>query len=84
MDNAIEMKTVTLCMPAVDVKFLNALSKRMGWKKVSQNVVNPVSDMIKPSAKAKKTELDLALEDVQKGDLQTFKSVEALMDYLNS
>lgn len=84
MDDTVEMKTVTLCMPAVDVKFLNTLSKRMGWKKVSQSVVNPVSEAVKPAAKAKKTELDLAIEDVQKGNLQTFKSVGALMDYLNS
>ena len=38
----------------------------------------------KPAAKAKKTELDLAIEDVQKGNLHTFQSVDALMNYLNS
>ena len=36
------------------------------------------------STKEKKTELDLAIEDVRKGNLHTFKSVDALMDYLNS
>lgn len=49
--------------------------------KVPQKLV-PIQ--VHPVAKKKKTELDLAIEDVQKGDLQTFKSVDELMDYLNA
>ncbi len=39
---------------------------------------------VRPCVKKKKTELDLAIEDVQKGHLRTFKSVNELMDYLNA
>lgn len=36
------------------------------------------------SSVAYMTELDLAIEDVRKGDLHTFESVDDLMTYLNS
>jgi len=86
------MQTVTLRMPAVDVKFLDALSKRMGWEKVPQTAGRSAYNQTKPSAKGqtipstkkKKTGLELAIEDVQKGNLHTFQSVDALMAYLNS
>ena len=47
-------------------------------------VGNTAYGQAKHSTKKKKTELDLAIEDVQKGNLYSFKSVDALMDYLNS
>ena len=49
--------------------------------KVPQKLV-PIQ--IQPAAKKKKTELERAIEDVKKGELHTFKSVDALMDYLNA
>lgn len=51
--------------------------------KKSMAVGNAVYGQAKPTPK-KKTELDLAIEDVQKGNLYSFKSVDALMNYLNS
>ncbi len=52
--------------------------------KKSMAVGNAVYGQAKPTPKEKKTELDLAIEDVQKGNLYSFKSVDALMNYLNS
>lgn len=64
------MKTVSIELPAADYNLLKALSKKMGW---ATKIV-----------KTKKSELDLALEDVRKGDLKSFDSVDDFMDYLNS
>lgn len=52
--------------------------------KKSMAVGNVTYGQAKPTPKEKKTELDLAIEDVQKGNLYSFKSVDALMNYLNS
>lgn len=52
--------------------------------KKSMAVGNAVYGQAKPTPKEKKTELDLAIEDVQKGNLYSFKSVDALMNYLDS
>ena len=52
--------------------------------KKSMAVGNVTYGQAKPTPKEKKTELDLAIEDVQKGNLYSFKSVDALMNYLDS
>lgn len=43
-----------------------------------------VPKQVRSVAKKKKTELDLAIEDVRKGNLRTFESVDELMNYLNA
>lgn len=72
MDNDTNMQTFTLQIPEDDLRFFSALVKKMGWKKK------------KMQAARRKTGLDMALEDIEKGDIKSFDSVEALMDYLHS
>lgn len=72
MDTDMNMQTFTLQIPEDDLRFFSALVKKMGWKKK------------KMQAARRKTGLDMALEDIEKGDFKSFDSVEALMDYLHS
>lgn len=72
MDTDMNMQTFTLQIPEGDLRFFSALVKKMGWKKK------------KMQATRRKTGLEMALEDIEKGDFKTFDSVEALMDYLHS
>lgn len=72
MDTDMNMQTFTLQIPEDDLRFFSALVKKMGWKKK------------KMQAARRKTGLDMALEDIEKGDIKSFDSVEALMDYLHS
>lgn len=72
MDTDMNMQTFTLQIPENDLRFFSALVKKMGWKKK------------KMQAARRKTGLDMALEDIEKGDFKSFDSVEALMDYLHS
>lgn len=71
--------TFRVTLPNADARFLKRLSENMGWQ-----AVRVPAAQTPPARKERKTELDLAIEDVRKGNLQTFKSVDALMDYLNS
>lgn len=71
--------TFRVTLPNADARFLKRLSENMGWQ-----VMRVPAAKTPPVRKERKTELDLAIEDVRKGNLQTFKSVDALMDYLNS
>lgn len=70
METAINTRTFTLQVPQNDVRLLSTLAKKMGWTKKEQ-----------PSPKCK---LDAALEEVEKGKLESFDSIDALMDYLHS
>lgn len=70
MDASVNIETYTLQIPQSDARFLSVLAKKMGW--------------LKKKACAKKSGLELALEDVEKGDLKSFDSVDSLMDYLHS
>jgi hypothetical protein len=72
MNTNMNMQTFTLQIPESDMRFFSALAKKMGWKKK------------KVQEARRKTGLDMALEDVERGDLKSFDSVEALMDYLHS
>ncbi|MBP3470739.1 MAG: hypothetical protein J6K41_00675 [Paraprevotella sp.] len=72
MNTNMNMQTFTLQIPESDMRFFSALAKKMGWKKK------------KVQEARRKTGLDMALEDVERGDLKSFNSVEALMDYLHS
>jgi len=75
MDKALNMRTYTLQIPESDARFFSAFVKKMGWtKKRISNSKNETG----------KTGLEIALEEVEKGDLESFNSVEALMDYLHS
>ena len=69
-----DIETYTLQIPQSDVRFFSALTKKMGWTKKKMQVLKPV----------KKNGLDAALEDIAKGDLKSFDSVDSLMDYLHS
>lgn len=72
MDNDTNMQTFTLQIPEDDLRFFSALVKKMGWKKKKMQTAR------------RKTGLDMALEDIEKGDFKSFDNVEALMDYLHS
>ena len=68
-----EMKTVSIELPVSEYNFLKTLSKKMGW--VTKRVKT------KPVAKS---ELDLAIEEVKKGNVVSFDNVEDAINYLNS
>ncbi|MDO4164326.1 MAG: hypothetical protein Q4D56_08055 [Bacteroides sp.] len=71
--NVLTMETVNVQLPASDVKLLKELAKKMGW--IAKK---------KPTDKTKRTELDLAIRDIKEGNVETFDSVEEVMNYLNS
>ena len=68
-----EMKTVSIESPVSKYNFLKTLSKKMGW----------VTKLVKTKPVAK-SELDLAIEDVKKGNVVSFDNVEDAINYLNS
>lgn len=68
------MHTFTLQIPENDMRFFSALVKRMGW----------IKKKVQTDKHVRKTGLDLALEDVEHGDLKSFNNVDSLMDYLHS
>ena len=68
-----EMKTVCIELPVSEYNFLKTLSKKMGW----------VTKLVKTKPVAK-SELDLAIEDVKKGNVVSFDNVEDAINYLNS
>ena len=70
METTIDTRTFTLQVPKSDVHFLSVLAKKMGWKKKEH-----------PN---NKNGLDIALEDMEQGNLKSFDSVATLMNYLNS
>ena len=70
MQTALNIEMYTLEIPKADARLLSALVKKMGWTK--------------KKIKVKKTGLDFALEDIEKGNLKSFDNVDALMDYLRS
>lgn len=74
METAVSTKTFTLQIPQSDVRFLSQLARKMGWIKKEQ----PKQKVTKHSG------LDAALKEVEKGELKSFDSVDALMDYLHS
>lgn len=67
------MRTVSVELPATEYNFLKTLSKKMGW----------VTKSIRTKHKAK-SELDLALDDVKKGNYVSFDNVDDAIAYLNS
>ena len=74
------MQTVMLRMPAVDIQFLDALSLRMGWERVSQQ---PKESPITKEIASDKNGLDMALEDVKAGRVsQVFTSADDLCKHL--
>lgn len=74
MDRVTGMQTFTLQIPDSDVRFFSALVKKMGWAKKKKQV----------KSQRRKTGLDLALEDIKKGDLKSFNSIESFVEYLHS
>lgn len=68
-----QMRTVSIELPVSEYNFLKTLSKKMGW----------VTKTVRVNRK-KKNELDLALEDLKKGDFVSFDNVNDAIDYLNS
>ena len=68
-----EMKTVSIELPVSEYNFQKTLSKKMGW----------VTKLVKTKPVAK-SELDLAIEDVKKGNVVSFDNVEDAINYLNS
>ena len=68
-----EMKTVSIELPVSEYNFLKTLSKKMGW----------VTKLVKTKPVAK-SELDLAIDDVKKGNVVSFDNVEDAINYLNS
>lgn len=74
MQTSVNIETYTLQIPHTDARFLSALVKKMGWTKKK----------VEREKNVRKSGLDLALADVEKGDLKSFNSVDSLMDYLHS
>ena len=74
MEAIANIETYTLQIPRSDAHFLSVLAKKMGWLKKKES----------PKERAKKSGLELALEDIEKGDLKSFDDVGSLMDYLHS
>ena len=74
MEASVNIETYTLQIPQSDARFLATLVKKMGWTKKKMQAVEPV----------RKSGLDLSLEDIAKGNLKSFDSVDSLMDYLHS
>lgn len=74
MATTINIETYTLRIPQSDAYFLSVLAKKMGWLKKKVHKTEHV----------KKSGLEFALEDIEKGDLKSFDSVDSLMDYLHS
>lgn len=74
MEALVNTETYTLQIPQADVRFLSALAKKMGWTKKK----------IQPKKHARKSGLERALEDIEKGDLKSFDNVDSLMEYLRS
>ena len=74
MQISTNIETYALEIPQTDARFLSTLVKKMGWTKKRMHTEKRV----------KKSGLEMALEDIEKGDLQTFNSVDSLMDYLHS
>lgn len=72
MNATMELKTVNIMLPVEDYNFLKTISKKMGW----------ITTAVKTSAK-KRSELDLALEDVKKGNVVSFANAEDAIAYLN-
>ncbi len=79
METTTTMQTITLRMPAVDMKFLNTLSKRMGWERV------PTQKATRQHTTKKKTGLDEALDDLKCGRVsRAFSSVDELFESLDA
>lgn len=74
METDTNMQTFTLQIPETDMRFFSALVKRMGWTKKK----------VQTEKRRCKTGLDMALEDVERGELKSFDSVDLLMNYLHS
>lgn len=71
---ATNIQTYTLQIPQSDARFLSALAKKMGWTKKKASV----------GTRTRKCGLDVALEDIAKGNLKSFDNVESLMNYLHA
>jgi hypothetical protein len=56
-----------------EYNFLKTLSKKMGW----------ATKLVKTKPVAK-SEIDLAIEDIKKGNVVSFDNVEDAINYLNS
>ena len=74
MEASANIETYTLQIPQADARFLSALAKKMGWTKRKTH----------GKTRVKKSNLELALEDIEKGELKSFDSVDSLMAYLHS
>ena len=68
------METYTLQIPQADAHFLSTLARKMGCTKKRVN----------RKEHSQNSNLELALEDIEKGNLKSFNSVDTLMDYLHT
>ena len=68
MSTTSDLQTYTLQIPQSDVRFLYIIAKKMGWTK--------------KKATARKTGLDMALDDVREGRVYKAKDVDDLIRQL--
>ena len=68
MSTTADLQTYTLQIPQSDVRFLSVIAKKMGWTK--------------KKAIARKTGLDMALDDVREGRVYKAKDVDDLIRQL--
>lgn len=66
------METVSVKLPKADLKLFETISERFGWVASLGN------------KKRHKSLVEEALDDVDKGDVVSFDSVDEMMSYLNS
>lgn len=72
MNTVADMESVNIVLPVEDFDFLKVISDKMGW----------ITTLAKGNS-SKKSELDLALEDVKNGNVVKFSSVDEAIAYLN-
>lgn len=59
-----QTQTISITIPTSDVKFFKGLAKRMGWKTTTTK---------------KKSGIQLAVEDVESGNVTKYESAEACL-----
>lgn len=60
---SLPLQTFSISVPTKDVRLLSDISKRMGWTKSA----------------VRKNRLDKAIDEVQRGEVTTYNSVDELM-----
>lgn len=63
--------TYTLTIPSRQCRLFKSLAREMGWT------------VEKPAAKKKACGMDKAMEDIEKGRIQTYESVEDFFNKMN-